>query len=90
MLRQILRSAQLVVSDLSGTLLFALLLAFGVDVLIATIAGIAMALGTVGWTLAQRKEVGSLQWLSLALVLVSGAATLGPKPNQALDFRYFS
>ena len=74
--RQILRSVRLVVGDLSGTLLFAVLLALGVDVLIATIAGIAMAVGTVGWTIARRKEVGALQWLSLALVIVSGLATL--------------
>lgn len=73
---QIIRSVRLVLSDLSGTLLFALLLALGVDVLIATVAGIAMALATVGWSIARRKEVGALQWLSLALVIVSGAATL--------------
>jgi intracellular septation protein A len=76
LLGQIIRSVRLVLSDLSGTLLFALLLALGFDVLIATVAGIAMALATVGWTIAQRKEVGALQWLSLALVIVSGAATL--------------
>lgn len=74
--RQILRSIRLVVGDLSGTLLFAVLLALGVEVLVATTAGIAMALGMVGWTIARRKEVGALQWLSLALVIVSGVATL--------------
>ena len=74
--RQIIRSIRLVLSDLSGTLLFAVLLALGVDVLIATAVGIAMALATVGWTMARHKEVGALQWLSLALVIVSGAATL--------------
>ena len=76
LLGQIIRSVRLILSDLSGTLLFALLLALGVDVLVATVAGIAMALATVGWTVARRKEVGALQWLSLALVIASGAATL--------------
>ncbi len=74
--RQIVRSVRLVLSDLSGTLLFAILLAVGVDVLIATVAGIAMAIATVGLTIARHKQVGALQWLSLALVIVSGAATL--------------
>ena len=76
MLKQIVRSVRLVLSDLSGTLLFAVLLALGTDVLVATAAGIVTALASVGWTMARRSEVGSLQWLSLALVIVSGAATL--------------
>lgn len=76
MLRQLLQSARVVFGDLSGTLVFALLLALGVPVLIATAAGIVVAAGGVGLSIARRKPVGALQWLSLVLVLLSGAATL--------------
>jgi intracellular septation protein len=76
MLRQILRSARLVFGDLSGTLVFAFLLALGAPILVATAAGIVVAVGGVALTLSRRKPVGPLQWLSLVLVLLSGAATL--------------
>jgi intracellular septation protein len=76
MLIKIARSAWLLIGDLSGTLLFALLLTLRVDVIIATIAGIAMAVANVAWTMWRKKPVGSIQWLSLVLVIVSGLATL--------------
>ena len=74
--RDFLRTARLLLGDLSGTVVFAVLLALGVSLLVATIAGIITALAVVGVSLARRRPVGAMQWLSLALVIVSGGATL--------------
>jgi intracellular septation protein A len=76
MLRQIVRSLRLVAGDMAGTLLFALLLALGVSVVAATVAGLGLAVALVGASIARRRPAGALQWLSLALIAVSAAATL--------------
>jgi intracellular septation protein A len=75
MWRHAIRSVRVLAVDLSGTLFFALLLALGVPVLVATGAGIAMAAATVLIGIARGREVGALQWLSLVLVVLSGVAT---------------
>ncbi|MGN6500799.1 MAG: septation protein IspZ [Tsuneonella sp.] len=74
--RGFFRTVRLLLGDLSGTVVFAVLLALGVSLFVATIAGIVTALTTVGVSLARRRPVGAMQWLSLALVIVSGGATL--------------
>ncbi len=69
------RSARLLVGDLAGTLLFAVLLALGVAVLPAVLAGIALAAGLVAFNVVRGQPVGAMQSLSLALLVLSGVAT---------------
>jgi intracellular septation protein len=62
--------------DSLGVLVFAVLLVTGADIVIATIAGTIVALAVVGYELARGRKVAALQWISLASVLLTAAATL--------------
>ena len=62
--------------DSLGVLVFAVLLVAGADIVVATIAGTIVALAVVGYELARGKKVAALQWISLASVLLTAAATL--------------
>ncbi len=62
--------------DSLGVLVFAVLLVAGADIVVATIAGTVVALAVVGSELARGKKVAALQWISLASVLLTAAATL--------------
>lgn len=42
---------------------------------IAIAVGVAVAIGVVGWNVARRRPVAPLQWVSLALVVISATAT---------------
>lgn len=62
--------------DSLGVLVFAVLLVVGVGIVPATIAGTVVALAVVGYELARGNKVAALQWISLASVLLTAAATL--------------
>ena len=62
--------------DSLGIIVFAVLLAAGAGIVPATIAGTVVALAVVGYELARGKKVAALQWISLASVLFTAAATL--------------
>lgn len=62
--------------DSLGVLVFAVLLVAGAGIVPATIAGTVVALGVVGYELARGKKIAALQWISLASVLFTAAATL--------------
>ena len=62
--------------DSLGVLVFAVLLVAGADIVVATMAGTIVALAVVGYELACGRKVAALQWISLASVLFTAAATL--------------
>lgn len=62
--------------DSLGVLVFAVMLVAGAGIVPATIAGTVVALAVVGYELARGKKVAALQWISLASVLLTAAATL--------------
>jgi intracellular septation protein len=64
------------VNDLFSSLLFAGLLAAGVDAIAATLIAMATGVGHVLLWLALKKPIAPLQWASLGLVLVFGSASL--------------
>ncbi|SBV31727.1 conserved membrane protein of unknown function [uncultured Sphingopyxis sp.] len=62
--------------DSLGILVFAVLLVAGAGIVPATVAGTVVALAVVGYELARGRKVAALQWISLASVLFTAAATL--------------
>lgn len=62
--------------DSLGVIVFAVLLVAGAGIVLATVAGTVVALSVVGYELARGKKVAALQWISLASVLLTAAATL--------------
>lgn len=75
-MRNLMQAARPLANDLLSSLLFAALVALGVDNEIATIAAIGFGVAHIGLWLALRKPVAPLQWASLALVLTLGTASL--------------
>jgi intracellular septation protein A len=75
-MKNLLQAGRVLASDLASTILF-LVIYLATDTL-AIAVGLGMALGVaqIGWTLYRRQPIGSLQLLSVALILVSGTATL--------------
>jgi intracellular septation protein len=72
----LLKSAQLLVSDLASTLLFLAVLLITKDLILAVALGVGLGIVQIGWMLARRKPIDTMQWLSIGLVVVSGAATM--------------
>jgi intracellular septation protein A len=61
---------------MASTFVFlAAILATG-NVTLSVILGMVFGVAQIGWELARRKPIDTMQWMSLFLVLASGAATL--------------
>lgn len=72
----LLRSARLLVSDLASTILFLVVLLATKDLILAVALGVGLGVLQIGWLLARRQKIDVMQWLSIGLVAVSGAATM--------------
>src|ERR1700761_2170227 len=62
--------------DFASTLFFLVLYELTHNLALSVGIAIAVALGQIGWKLAHRHSIDALQWVSLALVISSGTATL--------------
>jgi intracellular septation protein A len=75
-MQDLARSARLLVSDLASTLLFLAVLLLTKDLVLAVALGVGLGVLQIGWLMVRRKAIDTMQWLSIGLVVVSGAATL--------------
>jgi intracellular septation protein A len=72
----LLQSARLLVSDLASTLLFLAVLLISKDLFLAVGLGVGLGVLQIGWLIARRQPIDTMQWLSIGLVVLSGAATM--------------
>ena len=72
----LLSSARALLQDLASTILFLILFALTRNLMLSVALALALALGQIGWQLARRKPIDALQWVSLVVVIASGAGTL--------------
>jgi intracellular septation protein A len=75
-MNNLLQSARLLVSDLASTILFLAVLLLTKDLILAVALGVGLGVLQIGWLTARRRRIDTMQWLSIGLVVVSGAATL--------------
>ena len=75
-MRNLLQSAQLLVSDLASTLLFLAVLLTTKNLILAVALGVGLGVLQIGWMMARKKPIDTMQWLSIGLVVVSGVATM--------------
>ena len=73
-MRNLIFAGRALVQDLVPTIVFAILVAMKVDVRVCTAVAIAISVGHIGWFAATKRPIAPLQWASLGLVLVFGAA----------------
>jgi intracellular septation protein A len=75
-IKRLVRAAIPIAFDALGMLFFAALLALHVSVAVAAAIGVVIACAVVGWDIARGRRVPALQWMTLAIMLVSAGATL--------------
>jgi intracellular septation protein len=75
-MKHLFKPARLLLLDLASTLFFLALYALTGNITLAVLLGATLALAQIGWKLARKDAVDTLQWISLVLVLGSGTATL--------------
>jgi intracellular septation protein A len=75
-MKNLLHAIKPLANDLASSLFFAVLVAMGADVATATLWAVAFALAHVVLMKVLKKPIAPLQWASLGLVLVFGAAGL--------------
>ena len=75
-MEHLIRSARLLVADLASTIVFLAVLLIARNVRLAVAIGVGIGVTQIAWLLTRRKPIDSMQWLGIALVTASGAATL--------------
>ena len=75
-MKNLFAAGKLLLLDMASTLLFLALFLLTGNVTLSVVLGMALGIAQIGWQLARRKPIDTMQWMSLFLVLGSGAATL--------------
>lgn len=69
-------SAKLLLLDMASTFFFLVLYLLTANIPLAVVLGVALGCAQIGWEIVRRKPIDAMQWMSLFLVVGSGAATL--------------
>ena len=75
-MKDLLQAARFLAFDLASTLLFFALYSATHNITLSVIAGLLLAIGQIGWELARKRPVDAVQWISLVVVVASGAGAL--------------
>jgi len=62
--------------DMASTLFFLALYLWTDSIPLSVALGVALGIAQIGWQFARKKPIETMEWLSLFLVVASGAATL--------------
>jgi intracellular septation protein len=74
--RNLFEAGRLLLLDMAATLFFLVLYLLTHNVALSVMLGMALGTAQIGWALARRKPVDTMQWMSLFLVLGAGTVTL--------------
>jgi intracellular septation protein len=75
-MKSLLHAGRFLAQDMASTIFFLLLFTLTKNVPLSVALGMALGIGQVAWQLRSGKPVDAMQWLSLALVIVFGSASL--------------
>ena len=75
-MRNLLEAGRLLLLDMAATLLFLVLYLLTHNVALSVVLGMALGTAQIGWQLARRTPIDTMQWMSLFLVLGAGTVTL--------------
>jgi intracellular septation protein len=75
-MNNLLQAGKLLFLDMAATLLFLALYLLTNNVALSVLLGMALGIAQIGWQLARRKPIDTMQWMSLFLVLGAGTVTL--------------
>jgi intracellular septation protein A len=75
-MRNLLIAGRTVLLDMASTLFFLLLYLGTHNIRLAVGLGIALGIAQIGWEFVRKRPIDAMQWMSLFLIVTSGAATL--------------
>jgi intracellular septation protein A len=75
-MRSLFAAAKLLLLDMASTFVFLLLFLLTKNLPLSVVVGMALGVAQIGWQLARKTPIDTMQWMSLCLVLGFGAATL--------------
>jgi intracellular septation protein A len=75
-MRNLFEAGKLLLLDMAATLFFLVIYLLTHNVPLSVVLGMALGTAQIGYRLARRKPIDTMQWMSLFLVLGAGAVTL--------------
>jgi intracellular septation protein len=75
-MKHLFESGKLLLLDMASTFFFLVLYLLTHNIILSVILGMALGIVRIGWQFTRRRPIDTMQWMSLFLVLGSGAATL--------------
>lgn len=75
-MKNLLHAGKFLLLDMASTLFFLALYLWTGDIPLSVILGIALGFAQIGWQILRKAPIDTMQWMSLFLVVASGAATL--------------
>jgi len=75
-MKNLLEAARVLLYDLASTVFFLVVFLLSHNLLLAVGLGMTMGVLQIAWQLYSKKPIGSLQWLSVVLIVASGTATM--------------
>jgi intracellular septation protein A len=75
-MKNLFAAGKLLLLDMAATLLFLVLYLLTHNVTLSVVLGMALGIAQIGWQLARKKPIDTMQWMSLFLVLGAGTVTL--------------
>jgi intracellular septation protein A len=75
-MKNLFAAGKLLLIDMASTFFFLVLFLLTHNVTLSVMLGMALGAAQIGWQLARKKPIDTMQWMSLFLVLGAGAATL--------------
>ncbi|MBS0523596.1 MAG: septation protein IspZ [Proteobacteria bacterium] len=75
-MRNLLQAARVLTMDLASTILFLAVYLATDDLIVSVALGMVLGVAQIGWQYLRKQPIGSLQLLSVVLILASGSATL--------------
>ena len=75
-MRNLLHAGKFLLLDMASTVFFLVLYLLTKNIPVSIVLGIALGFGQIGWELLRKRPIGSLQWMSLVLIVASGTAAM--------------
>jgi intracellular septation protein len=75
-MKDLIHSAGLLLLDLASTFVFLIALLVTKNVPVSIAAGMVFGAAQIGWEMARKRPIGTMQWMSFVLVLGFGGASL--------------
>src|SRR5579872_4029739 len=75
-MKNLFEAGKLLLLDMASTFFFLILYLLTHNITLSVVLGMALGAGQIGWQLAHKRPIDTMQWMSLFLVLGAGTATL--------------